>query len=76
MVELRLQGEEAGERGPGELEVLGANQEVSHVVGEGTDLTEATSVAETEWRLQNGRQTTMELHGHARRARERARVIG
>jgi hypothetical protein len=53
-----------------------ANQEVSHVDSEGTYLTEATGVAETERRQQNGRRTTTELNGRARRARERVRVIG
>jgi hypothetical protein len=53
-VELRLQGEEAGERGPGELEGLGANRKTSHVAGEEAELTEATGMAETQRQLQNG----------------------
>ena len=68
--ELRLQDEEAGERGLGEPEVLGANQEVSHVASEGTDLTEAIGVAETERRQQNGRRTTTEINGRAQSERE------
>jgi hypothetical protein len=68
MMELRLQGEEAGEHGPGEPEVLGAHQKVSHVAGEGAELTEATDIAETQRRPQNGRQTTTSFMG-ARRER-------
>lgn len=40
-MELWLQGEEGSERGLGELEVLGANQEVSHVADEEAELTKA-----------------------------------
>jgi hypothetical protein len=46
--ELRLPSEEAGERGQGEPEGLGANQEVSHVAGEGAELTEAMGAIETQ----------------------------
>jgi hypothetical protein len=38
---LRLHGENADERVPGELERLGENQEVSRVAGEGAELTDA-----------------------------------
>jgi hypothetical protein len=41
---LWLHGVDADEHGPGKLERLGANREVSHVAGEGTKLTEATDV--------------------------------
>jgi hypothetical protein len=71
-VELRLQGEEADERGPGEPEVLGANQEVSHVVGEGAELIEAMGAAETQRWPQNGWRTTVSFTG-ARAERERGR---
>jgi hypothetical protein len=43
---LRLHGENADERGPGELERLGANREVSRVAGEGAELTEATDATD------------------------------
>jgi hypothetical protein len=42
---LRLHGENAGERGPGEPEGLGANWKMSHIAGEEAELTEATDVA-------------------------------
>jgi hypothetical protein len=45
-VELRLHGENTGERGPGEIEGLGANQRVSRVAGEESKLTEATDTTE------------------------------
>ena len=57
-VELRLQGEEAGENRPGEPEGLEANRKLSHVAGEEVELTKAMGVEETQGRLQNGRQTT------------------
>ena len=44
---LWLHGENAGERGPCELERVGANREVSRVAGEGAELTEATNAAST-----------------------------
>jgi hypothetical protein len=70
MAELRLHCEEAGERGPGETEGLGANQRVSHVVGEEAELNGATNVTEARKRRWNGRWTTTKLHGRARSARE------
>jgi hypothetical protein len=69
VAELRLQGEEAGERGPSEPEMLGANQKVSHVAGEGAELTEATGATETQRQPQNGRRTTTSFTG-ARAKRE------
>jgi hypothetical protein len=60
---LRLPSEEVGERGPGEPEGLGANQEVSHVAGEGAELTEATGAIETQQQPQNGRWTTTSFTG-------------
>jgi hypothetical protein len=68
--ELRLQGEEAGEHRSGELEVLGANQEVSHIAGEGAELTEATGAAETRrW------TTTSFMGAPAERERERGCLV-
>jgi hypothetical protein len=76
-VGLRLHGENAGERGPGEPEGLGANQRVSHTIGEEVELTEATDTARARWRPQNERwRAAAELPGRVRRARERARVLG
>jgi hypothetical protein len=46
VVELRLHREKADERGPGEIEGLGANQRVSHIAGEEAELTEATDAAD------------------------------
>jgi hypothetical protein len=74
--ELRLQGEEAGERGPGEPAGLGANRKMSHVAGEEAELTEATGVAETQQRPQNGRRTTASFTARAQNERDRARVLG
>jgi hypothetical protein len=62
---LRLQGEEAGELGPGKLEGMGANRMMSHIAGEEADLTEATSATETQRRPQNGRWTTASFTAHA-----------
>jgi hypothetical protein len=70
--ELRLHGEKAGERGPGETERLGANQRVSRVAGEEAKLTEATNVTEARRRARNGRRTTTELHRCVCGARERS----
>jgi hypothetical protein len=72
VAELRLQGEEAGERGPSEPEVLGANQKVSHVAGEGAELTEATGATKTQRQPHNGRRTTTSFTG-TRAKRERGR---
>jgi hypothetical protein len=70
--ELRLQGEEAGERGSGEPEVLGVNQEVSHVASKEAELTEATCTTETQRRPQNGRRITVSFTGvHTERERGR-----
>jgi hypothetical protein len=44
--ELWLHREDAGERGPGELERLGANREVSRVADEGAKLTKATNATD------------------------------
>jgi hypothetical protein len=41
--ETQLRGEKSGEREPGEIEGLGANQRVSRVVGEEAELTRATN---------------------------------
>jgi hypothetical protein len=41
--ETRLRGKKSGEREPGEIEGLGANQRVSRVVGEEAELTRATN---------------------------------
>jgi hypothetical protein len=73
---LRLHGENAGERGWGETEGMGANQRVSRITGEEAELTEATNAADARRRPWNGRWTPMELRGHACRVRERARVFG
>ena len=62
MKELRLQGAEAGELGPGKTEGLGAKQRVSHVASEEAELIEATNAAEARRRPQNGWRITMELH--------------
>jgi hypothetical protein len=70
---LRLHGENAGERGPGETERLGANQKVSRVAGEGAELTEATDAANTRRWSRNGGEPSSEFHGRVRKARERAR---
>jgi hypothetical protein len=76
VAELRLQGEEASEREPGELVGLGANRKTSHVAGKEAELTEATGAAETQRRPQNGRWTTMSFMARAQSERERARVLG
>jgi hypothetical protein len=68
---LRLHGENVGERRPGKLERLGANQEVSRVAGEGAELTEATDAAVARRQPQNGDEPSAEFHGCVRRARER-----
>ena len=68
--ELRLQGEEAGEHRSGELEVLGANQEVSHIAGEGAELTEATDATDARRRPRNSGEPSAEFHGRMCRARE------
>jgi hypothetical protein len=65
----QLPSEEAGDRGPGEPEGLGANQEVSHVAGEGAELTEAMGAIETQQQPQNGRRTMTNFVG-ARTERE------
>jgi hypothetical protein len=70
MAKLRLHGEEAGERGPGETEGLGANQRVSRIVGEEAELNGATDVTEARQQRWNGRWTTTKLHGRVRGARE------
>ena len=67
MAELRLQGEEAGERGSGEPEVLGVNQEVSHVASKEAELTEATCTTETQRRPQNGRRTIVSFMARTER---------
>jgi hypothetical protein len=72
-VELRLQGEEAGEHRPGELEGLEANWKLSHVAGEEVELTKAMGVEETQGRLQNGRQTTTSFTARMQSERERGR---
>jgi hypothetical protein len=73
---LRLHGENVGERGPGELERLGANRRVPRVAGEGAKLTEATDVTDAQRWPRNGGDPSAKFHGSARRARERARVLG
>jgi hypothetical protein len=54
---LQLHGENASERGPGELEGLRANRKMSHVSGEEVELTEAAGATETQRPPQNGRWT-------------------
>jgi hypothetical protein len=44
---LQLHRENANERGPGKLEWLGANREVSRVAGEGVKLIKATDATDT-----------------------------
>jgi hypothetical protein len=73
VVGLQLHGENAGERRPGEIEGLGANQRVSRVAGEGAELTEASDAADARRRPQNDGGASSELHGRVRRARERER---
>jgi hypothetical protein len=70
VAELRLQGEEASEREPGEPVGLGANRKTSHVAGKEAELTEATGAAETQRRPQNGRWTTMSFTARAQSERE------
>jgi hypothetical protein len=70
---LWLHGENASNRGPGELERLGANREVSRVASEGAELTEATDAADARRRPRNGDEPSVEFHGRGRRARERER---
>jgi hypothetical protein len=70
---LWLHGENAGERGPGEIERLGANRKVSRIAGEGAELTEATDVTYTRRRPRNGGGPSAGFHRHVRRARERER---
>jgi hypothetical protein len=67
---LRLHGEDAGEHGPGELERLGANQEVSRVACEGAKLTEATDTTDTRRQSRNGGDPSAEFHGCAQSERE------
>jgi hypothetical protein len=47
----------------GQTKGVGANQEVSHIAGEGAKLTEATGATETQWRPQNRRWTTASFTG-------------
>jgi hypothetical protein len=47
---LRLHGEDADERRPGEPEGLGANRRMSHAAGEEAELTEAAGATETQRR--------------------------
>jgi hypothetical protein len=68
--ELWLHGENADERGLGELERLGAIRKVSHVAGEGDELTEATDTADARRQAQNDSLPLAEFHGRVRRARE------
>jgi hypothetical protein len=65
VAELRLQGEEADERGPCEPEGLGANRKMSHVAGEEAELTEAT----TRQKLNDGHKTGDRPRRASRRAR-------
>jgi hypothetical protein len=58
VAKLRLHGENSGERGLGELEVLGANRGVSGADDDEAELTEAVDTAGAERRPQNGRETT------------------
>jgi hypothetical protein len=74
--ELRLHGEETGERGPGKPEGLGANQKVSHDAGEGVELTEAMGVIETQRQPQNRRRTTTSFTARVQSESERATVLG
>jgi hypothetical protein len=67
VVGLRLPGENAAVGGQGITEGLGANQRVSRVAGEETELTEATDAVDARRRPQNERWTTTELRGRARR---------
>jgi hypothetical protein len=73
---LRLHEEDASEHGSSELERLEANREVSRVAGEGAKLTKATDATDARRWPCNGGDPSMEFHGRARRARERARVLG
>jgi hypothetical protein len=67
---LWLHGVDADERGPGKLERLGANREVSHVAGEGTKLTEATDAMGARQRPRNDGDPLVEFHGRAQSERE------
>jgi hypothetical protein len=68
-----LHGENAGERGSGELERLGANQEVSRIAGEGAELTETTNTTDARRRPWNDGEPSVEFHERVHRAIERAR---
>jgi hypothetical protein len=70
---LWLHGENAGERGPSELERLGANREVSRIAVEGAEFTETTDTTGARRRPRNSDEPSTEFHGHVRRARERER---
>jgi hypothetical protein len=72
---LWLHGENAGERGPCELERVGANREVSRIADEGAKLTKATNATDARRRPRNDDDPSAEFHGHACRARERVRVL-
>jgi hypothetical protein len=70
---LRLHGENVDERGLGETERLGANQRVSRVAVEETELTEATHAADARRRPWNGGGSRRSSTG-ARAEREREGV--
>jgi hypothetical protein len=75
VAELLRYGEKADEHGPREIEGKGANRGVSWVAGEEAELTGATDATGARRRPPNGRQTMMELHRFARRARERCKGV-
>lgn len=76
-VGLRLQGENIDEHGPGETEVLGANQRVSRVAGEYAELTEATDATDARRQPRNGGGSRRSSTGAcAERERERGSLAG
>jgi hypothetical protein len=67
---LWLHGEDADECGPGELERLGANREVSRVADEGAKLAKATNATDARLRPQNDSDPSVEFHRRAQSERE------
>jgi hypothetical protein len=79
VVELRLHRRNSSERGPGELEGLGANLRVFQVAGDRAELTGATDVAGSSTAaVERAADVSGRWRGSGRagRARERARGFG
>jgi hypothetical protein len=77
LTELRLHGENSGERGLGKPERFGANRGVSGAADDEAELTEAADTTGTQRRSQNGRETTASGDGTSwvRAERESVREV-